>query len=31
MTPAEYRAHFAPFVVRGQVALESGEAPRLAS
>jgi transcriptional regulator GlxA family with amidase domain len=31
MTPAEYRAHFGPLMVRGQVALEAGEAPRLAS
>jgi transcriptional regulator GlxA family with amidase domain len=31
MTPAEYRAHFAPLMVRGQVSLEAGEAPRLAS
>ena len=31
MTPAEYRSHFAPFAVRGQVDLAAGEAPRLAS
>lgn len=31
MTPAEYRAHFAPLIVRGQVDLAAGEAPRLAS
>lgn len=29
MTPAEYRAHFAPLSVRGQVALQTGETPRL--
>jgi transcriptional regulator GlxA family with amidase domain len=31
MTPAEYRAHFAPLAVRGQVDLETSETPRLAS